>query len=396
MKLLLCVFSFVCSACMNGAKPSVHEEKDVVTSESKDTMSTVVAKDLGPWTIDLNKSYPKVDEVVLQDMTEVDYIPIETNDSMLWRGRDIVYLQKDLLIAANDYSGIMVYDGQGKALHSFNRKGNGPEEWTGISRVCYDRKADDLFILDMAAYRILVYDLKGNFKRSFRLPYVGAHYLRELVDFGPDELLAYVADNEFVRLSKKDGTILEKKDVRRGKGDLRLWIEYEDNYMATIYTDALIPSAEGGYLAAAYTLDTLYRITPGNVWIPVGTRTPQVTKTDPLEFVRPLFDTPRYSFVFSVKRMWNREADTGFPTTTYRIDKTNHQIHEVEKVTDANAEGSDRLIDFCEGEDVWVSVYYPEALLDALEKGRLKGKLKEIATKLHPEDNPVVMVCRFK
>ena len=130
MKLLLCVFSFVCSACMNGAKPSVHEE-DVVTSESKDTMSTVVAKDLGPWTIDLNKSYPKVDEVVLQDMAEVDYIPIETNDSMLWRGRDIVYLQKDLLIAANDYSGIMVYDGQGKALHSFNRKGNGPGEWTG-------------------------------------------------------------------------------------------------------------------------------------------------------------------------------------------------------------------------------------------------------------------------
>ena len=270
MKLLLCVFSFVCSACMNGAKPSVHEEKDVVTSESKDTMSTVVAKDLGPWTIDLNKSYPKVDEVVLQDMAEVDYIPIETNDSMLWRGLDIEYLQKDLLIAANDYSGIMVYDGQGKALHSFNRKGNGPEEWTGISRVCYDRKADDLFILDMAAYRILVYDLKGNFKRSFRLPYVGAHYLRELVDFGPDELLAYVADNEFVRLSKKDGTILEKKDVRRGKGDLKLRVEYEDNYMATIYTDALIPSAEGGYLAAAYTLDTLYRITPGNVWIPVG------------------------------------------------------------------------------------------------------------------------------
>ena len=121
-----------------------------------------------------------------------------------------------------------------------------------------------------------------------------------------------------------------------------------------------------------------------------------MTKTDPLEFVRPLFDTPRYSFVFSVKRMWNREADTGFPTTTYRIDKTNHQIHEVEKVTDANAEGSDRLIDFCEGENVWVSVYYPEALLDALEKGRLKGKLKEIAAKLHPEDNPVVMVCRFK
>ena len=396
MKLLLCVFSFVCSACMNGAKPSVHEEKDVVTSESKDSMSTVVAKDLGPWTIDLNKSYPKVDEVVLQDMTEVDYIPIETNDSMLWRGRDIVYLQKDLLIAANDYSGIMVYDGQGKALHSFNRKGNGPGEWTGADRVCYDRKADDLFILDMLAHRILVYSLKGDFKRSFHLPYAGAHYVNEMVDFGPDELLAYAADNEFVRLSKKDGKVLEAKDFRRNKGDLSLMIEWEDDFKATVATPPFMPSADGGYLAAAFTLDTLYRITPENTWVVVGTRTPKVVQTDPMEFVRPLFDTPHYCFVTGIKRMWDRKADTGFPITAYRIDKTNHQIHEFEKIADANYEGSDIHIEFCSGSDgnVWMAAYGAEALMKALEKGRLKGKLKEIAAKLHPEDNPVVVVVR--
>ena len=43
-----------------------------------------------------------------------------------------------------------------------------------------------------------------------------------------------------------------------------------------------------------------------------------------------------------------------------------------------------------------MAAYGAEALMKALEKGRLKGKLKEIAAKLHPEDNPVVMVCRFK
>ena len=62
----------------------------------------------------------------------------------------------------------------------------------------------------------------------------------------------------------------------------------------------------------------------------------------------------------------------------------------------ANYEGSDIHIDFCSGSDgnVWMAAYGAEALMKALEKGRLKGKLKEIAAKLHPEDNPVVVVVR--
>ena len=41
--------------------------------------------------------------------------------------------------------------------------------------------------------------------------------------------------------------------------------------------------------------------------------------------------------------------------------------------------------------------YYPAyVLIELLEEGKLQGELKEIASKLTEEDNPVIMLAKFK
>ena len=40
--------------------------------------------------------------------------------------------------------------------------------------------------------------------------------------------------------------------------------------------------------------------------------------------------------------------------------------------------------------------YEADDLVEALEKGELKGKLKEVAAKLKEEDNPVIMLVKYK
>ena len=41
--------------------------------------------------------------------------------------------------------------------------------------------------------------------------------------------------------------------------------------------------------------------------------------------------------------------------------------------------------------------YYPaDVLKELLELGKLQGKLKEIASKLDEEDNPVLVLAKFK
>ena len=50
----------------------------------------------GLWTFDVTKKYP-TKEIYIQDIADVDYIPLETNDSILWRGREVLYLDDDYI-----------------------------------------------------------------------------------------------------------------------------------------------------------------------------------------------------------------------------------------------------------------------------------------------------------
>ena len=61
------------------------------------------------WTFDVTKEYPKK-EMYIQDIADVKYVPLESNDSMLWLGSEIEFLDEDYIIGANPRSGILVHD----------------------------------------------------------------------------------------------------------------------------------------------------------------------------------------------------------------------------------------------------------------------------------------------
>ena len=156
----------LCAAlCACGGGNAKQPVADVETT--KDTMQVTkgVSKPGGIPVLDVNKKYPKK-TLYLQDLGDVEYVPIETTESMLWRGSEVYFVDDKYIIGANDDCGVMVHDRNGKALHSFNKKGKGPQEWQEISDLCYDSGTDEIFILSMLACKIYVYDIKGNFKRS--------------------------------------------------------------------------------------------------------------------------------------------------------------------------------------------------------------------------------------
>ena len=96
-------------------------------------------QDIGIWHFDVTKEYSKK-ELYIQDIADVDYIPLETNDSMLWLGRDIAFFDDDHIIAANPRTGVLIHNREGEALHSFHHLGGGPEEYRGLYFADYDKK----------------------------------------------------------------------------------------------------------------------------------------------------------------------------------------------------------------------------------------------------------------
>ena len=85
-------------------------------------------------TVDVTKSsYSPKKELVLQDFMDVEYIPLETNDEFINQGFVQDVGEKYILVKNRKNAGdVFVYDRKGKALHKFNRKGQGAEEYVNI------------------------------------------------------------------------------------------------------------------------------------------------------------------------------------------------------------------------------------------------------------------------
>ena len=96
-------------------------------------------------TVDVSKTYPKK-KLVLQDIADIRYIPIETSDEFLCASGPRVIAPDKIIIPEYKSGDILVYDAEGKALNKFNRKGGGPEEYAAPTNLMYDENTGELFI----------------------------------------------------------------------------------------------------------------------------------------------------------------------------------------------------------------------------------------------------------
>ena len=80
----------------------------------------------------------------------------------------------------------------GKALKKINRKGQGGEEYVGITEVVLDEANKEIFVIAYTGSKISVYDLYGNFKRSFKAEGTESHI--NTYNYDRDNLISNVPD----------------------------------------------------------------------------------------------------------------------------------------------------------------------------------------------------------
>ena len=101
------------------------------------TSSTQEKEDL--IVVDVSKDYPKK-ELILQDLFDVEYIPLETTDEFVTLGW-LQAIGKDVMIIRNMWAvdgDIFIYDRKGKAIRHINRKGQGNEEYAATNGIYLD------------------------------------------------------------------------------------------------------------------------------------------------------------------------------------------------------------------------------------------------------------------
>lgn len=389
------------------------------------TSSTQEKEDL--IVVDVSKDYPKK-ELILQDLFDVEYIPLETTDEFVTLGW-LQAIGKDVMIIRNMFAAdgdIFIYDRKGKAIWHINRKGQGNEEYAATNGIYLDDEKGELFVGNLRQRKIMTYDLFGNFKRSFTFKEGEDEdtkswvYYKAIFNFDRDHFICQDASsgrnfngayqdleprNIFLIVSKQDGSVVEEIKVPFEKKGSQ--VLFDEKGIGMVNNPCIVPY-EDRWLLTEPSCDTVYTYSSAEGLKPFIVRTPSIQSMSPEIFLFPGVVTDRYCFMQTVKK----ELNLAMMDTYYRLMRTDlvydRETKEVSEYVLYNDDFTkevpianlvDEIFDltvFNNDEIAFTWRINTPELVEAYQEGHLKGKLKEIAAGMHEEDNPVIMVAKYK
>ena len=363
---------------------------------------------------DLQGQYPEK-EIILQDIADVRYAVLETGDSSLVGIRPIL-MTDSFLVTVNKKSDVIFFDKSGKYLHSFNHTGMSGEEYGDIvSGYCIDEKAREIFIYDGLQSRIQVYGYGGAYRRTLKLPknrmFVFSIFeYDENFLFGEDYRLVDsqigkypVNKTPYYKISKKDGKLTSipitlKERIRDGLsymvGDLFAGVGLSMSPVARLGSDILI---------ADYSLDTAYVYRDDHL-IPLTVRRNHTSENNIPILATVDVMTGRYLLWYTIVKDIDVKNNRVSDPVSYLYDRFTNEYCRVDLVnrdvvsaTNVPAFQMRLSANYHVVPENYAIQYYPaEELIELNGQGKLKGELKEIASKLNDEDNPVLLIAKFK
>ena len=368
-------------------------------------------------TVDVTANYPKK-ELILQDFMDVEYIALETNDDFLTQG-DVLAIGKEFLLVRNLNSDgdIFAFDRNGAGLRKFNRLGRGPKEYLAVSNLMLDEDNGEIFVIDSFDW-ILVYDLYGNFRRSFN-PKERTRF-EHTYNYSNDKFICLgatpfdkrlVNTSSFLIVSKHDGSIYKEIQIPSiESAPMGLQIHTDDGLwriiVMTAFFHSLIPY-HNDWIVTEPSSDTVFRYLQDHSMHPLIVRTPHRTKMSRKAFLFPGIITDRYYFMIVLKEdtsgaepPWPKMTNDPVMTTTNLVYDKQERIIFEPIVYNGDFLNQKRVSMFQKTADnseiaFWLKIE-AEELVEAYQKGELKGQLKEVAAMLEVDSNPVIMLVKYK
>lgn len=359
--------------------------------------------------IDVAKDYP-LKEIWLQDIADIEYLPIATSDSILVNSGPSVVSEEGIVIRGGKPGEILLFDKQGQKLQGrIYRRGQGPEEYTAIIRNIVDWKRKEVFIADYT--NLKVYDFSGN-------------YLRTLIS-DSDMMKIDVCDlnlNSLLCSHNREGSeeayhpyfILSKDNGKKDTLSIEIpcfiasnrKILWDDGHANDAYgfLPQLLNCADKIWLTDV-ALDTVFVMHPDQTFeaVMVPLHIPTTDKEAPLLFFRGINDhfawasrLPRNITVKMGDMVANREKKGVLYMYNRQTDEWFEPIYRNRAIT--NRDMDPKFINITAVPYGYGLVELSAMdLVEAYNKNEIADeKLKEIASKLQEEDNPVLMILKFK
>ena len=359
-------------------------------------------------TVDVTKNYLQKKDLIIQDFMEVEYVILETKEGFLTQGV-VEDVGNELILVRNNNrindGNVFIFDRKGKALRIINRKGQGSDEYIRIHRIILDEINGEMYVNDIVLSKIIVYDLYGNFKRSFRTNEENEKiwsYYTDIFNYDNDNLICYdilKEEKSFFLISKKDGSITKEIKIPYKKAKFLRQISGDNRVYPAPSPRPITPYSDN-WILLEFSSDTVYTFLPDFTLHPFIIRKPSVNAMNPEVMLLLRFMSDRYYFIETIKNEYNFITESGFPRTSFLYDKQEKKFFGYRIY---NGDYSNRielnLGNFKALNQEIESWYRIDAfeLIESYENNELKdGTLKEIASNLDAEDNPVIMLVKHK
>ena len=270
-----------------------------------------------------------------------------------------------------------------------------------MTEIVLDENANEIFVVAYSAKKIWVYDLDGNFKRSFK--FADTSYYSNTFNYDRDHLISYKSyptakENEqacHILISKQDGSVIH--EIQIPSKEFKTPIVTKDELFVTPEYYQTFPN-HGKWALVNTSSDTVFNYLPDGNLNPFIVRTPSIHDMETEVFLFPGIITDRYCFMRTMKKELDFKTFRGFPTTDLVYDKQEKTLFEGTVYNDDFTNKKQVPLNFklTDHEVAFVQKLEAAELMDAYEKGELKGKLKDIAANLDEESNPVIMLVKYK
>lgn len=381
--------------------------------------------------IDLNKEYP-AKRIDIHELADIEYIPLETTENSLISQGGVPRTIGDSSIVVFDIVQrcFFFFDRNGHFLFSVNRFGQGAEEYYMAMAFAVDFANHELFVYEHSPQRIQVYSFSGEFKRKLGALNTSKAEFRMIYEYDENFLIAfndsywpspndkyrreadltpyYLIDKQTGEMRSVDTRLTLQQPVHRvfkmGKGKAGYY-----NMPEGISFPRMLKNGSE-FLLFNNALDTLFS-SMNNKLIPIAVRTPSALTMAPPVLIAPLFFNDDYFIYRKIPMDYELAKEKGFDERGYPAyilyRKTNeiYQLQLYDSLLDpeTNIEGYPIWTAFPNNgyfsmysENMATAHYRATFLLEYLEKGTLRGKLKEVASQLKEDDNYITIIYNFK
>lgn len=361
------------------------------------------------------KNVPEVDvtqakrfaPLKVSEKATVEFIPLETNaDFLLDRvAGALINVTENYIVTVNITEGkLFVFSRQGKALHTFCRKGQGPEEFVYPIAVRVDEKSKEIFVLDYQ--KVQVYSLTGKYKRSLNIP--ENVKIGSMFNYDDKHLICYdnhnldrqgekVTEQPFFLFSKKDGKITRIPLTIQNRIGQSMYIEREGKKMVVTMNN-IAPMVKNGdeVVLSDMGSDVVYLYKKGKV-TPLLKRNPGTMDFNPRSAMGVVMKLGDIVWLREVKKeVKGPRPDINMLT----YDVATGEVNNLVLWDDVNFTNPYSVQSRNERQELpyncTAANFQPDYLKKLNEQGHLTGRLKELAEEMLEDDNPLLILYKLK